>query len=372
MKFQAKKIAQWIKGWSSPAALVLALGVASVWLGCTSKASAPADPAPAMQVDVKPAQFTTVQDSSEYVATIKSRNSATLQPQVEGQITKIFVRSGDQVKAGQKLLEIDPLKQQATVNSQEANARSKQANLEWARVQLERAQKLAAAGVVSKQDLDQAQTAYDSALADVNSLKAQLQEQQVQLHYYEVVAPSDGIVGDIPVHVGDRVTNSTILTTVDRNADLEAYINVSLERAPDLKLGLPVEIVGSEDNKLASTQVSFISPQVDTTTQSVLVKARIGSAKEILRTAQYVRARLIWRSHPGLVIPVTSVLRVSGQYFAFIAEPKGNGWVAQQRPLELGNVAGHDYEVKQGVKAGDKVIVSGSQLLADGTPVALR
>jgi len=65
-------------------------------------------------------------------------------------------------------------------------------------------------------------------------------------------------------------------------------------------------------------------------------------------------------------------LRVSGQYFAFVAEQKGTGWVAQQRPLELGNITGHDYEVKQGIKAGDKVIVSGSQLLADGTPVALR
>jgi len=359
-------------GWLKAAIAVLMVGIASPWLGCSSKASAPADPAPSMQVDVKPAQFTTVQDSSEYVATIKSRNSATLQPQVEGQITRIYVRSGDQVKVGQKLLEIDPLKQQATVSSQEASAHSKQANLEWARVQLERAQKLAAAGVVSKQDLDQAQTAYDAALADVNSMKAQLQEQQVQLHYYEVVAPSDGTVGDIPVHVGDRVTNSTILTTVDRNVDLEAYINVPLERAPDLKLGLRVEIADNEGNRLAGTEVTFISPQVDTTTQSVLVKARVGSAKESMRTAQYVSARVIWRSRPGLVIPVTSVLRVSGQYFAFVAEQKGTGWVAQQRPLELGNITGHDYEVKQGIKAGDKVIVSGSQLLADGTPVALR
>ena len=355
------------------AAVGALMAVVALFLsGCSSKASAPSDPGPVMQVTVQPARFATVQDTSEYVATIKSRNSATLQPQVEGQITKIYVHSGDHVSQGQRLLEIDPLKQQATVTSQEASMHSKQANLEWARVQLERAKKLAAAGVVSKQDLDQAQTAYDAAEADVHSLDAQLREQQVQLHYYEVVAPSDGIVGDIPVHVGDRVSNTTMLTTVDRNVDLEAYINVPLERAPDLRLGLPVQIVDSEGNVFANTEVTFVSPQVDTTTQSVLVKARIGNAKATLRSAQYVRARLVWRSHPGLVIPFTSVLRVSGQYFAFVAQQKGKGWVAEQRPLQLGDITGHDYEVKEGIKAGDRVIVSGSQLLADGTPVDVK
>src|SRR5207302_9420236 len=92
-------------------------------------------------------QPTTVQDSSEYVATVKSRNSASIQPQVEGQITKIYVKSGDRVRTGDRLLEIDPLKQRATVNSQEANRRSKQANVEWAKVQLDRAKRLYAAGV---------------------------------------------------------------------------------------------------------------------------------------------------------------------------------------------------------------------------------
>src|SRR5512146_1173458 len=326
---------------------------------------------PPAQVKVMPAELSTVQDSIEYVATIKSRNSATIQPQVEGQITKIFVRSGESVREGARLLEIDPLKQRATVNSSEATARQKQANLEWARTQLERTKKLYAAGVVSRQDLDQVQTAYDAAQADLASLNAQVKEQQVQLQYYEVVAPSAGIVGDIPVHVGDRVTTSTMLTTVDRNTDLEAYIQVPLERATGLRRGLPVDIVSDAGAVLAHSRITFISPQVDTGMQSVLAKALISNPRREIRSAQFVRARVVWSSHPGLVIPVTAVTRISGQYFAFVAEAAPKGTVARQVPVQVGEISDSSYTVQGGIKPGDQVIVSGTQNLADGAPVTV-
>jgi RND family efflux transporter MFP subunit len=327
---------------------------------------------PPAQVKVMPAELRTVKDTSEYVATIKSRNSATIQPQVEGQITKIYVRSGESVRAGAPLLEIDPLKQRATVNSSQATERQKQANLEWAKTQLERTKKLYAAGVVSRQDLDQAQTGYDAAQADLASLNAQVNEQQVQLQYYEVVAPSAGIVGDIPVHVGDRVTTSTMLTTVDRNTDLEAYIQVPLERATGLRLGLPVEMVSDTGAVLAKSHITFISPQVDTGMQSVLAKSLIANPRREIRSAQFVRARVVWSSHPGLMIPVTAVSRISGQYFAFVAEQGPKGTVARQKPVQVGDITDSSYTVLAGIKPGDQVIVSGTQTLADGAPVTVR
>ncbi len=352
--------------------LVAALCAVIVLNACSSdNVSASMQAPPAAQVKVMTAALRTVQDSSEYVATIKSRNSATIQPQVEGQITKIYVRSGQLVRAGAPLLEIDPLKQRATMNSSEATARQKQANLEWARTQLERSKKLYAAGVVSKQDLDQAQTGYDAAQADLASLNAQVKEQQVQLQYYQVVAPSEGIVGDIPVHVGDRVTTSTMLTTVDRNTDLEAYIQVPLERATGLRLGLPVEIVGETGAVLAHSRITFISPQVDTGMQSVLAKALINNPRREIRSAQFVRARVIWRSHPGLMIPVTAVARVSGQYFTFVAQRDSKGTVARQVPVQVGDITDSSYTVLGGIKPGDEVIISGTQNLADGAPVTV-
>ena len=84
---------------------------------------------------------------------------------------------------------------------------------------------------MSKQDFDQAQTSYDAAYADVKSLDAQVNQQQVQLKYYSVFSPTDGIVGDVPVHVGDRVTNTTPLTTIDERRALEVYIAIPSEHA---------------------------------------------------------------------------------------------------------------------------------------------
>ena len=77
----------------------------------------------------------------------------------------------------------------------------------------------------------------------------------------------------------------------------------------------------------------------------------------------------MWSSHPGLTIPVTAVARISGQYFAFVAEQGPKGSVARQVPLQLGDIEGSSYTVLGGIKAGDHVIVSGTQMLADGAPI---
>ncbi len=351
-----------------PLALLLAL-----LSGCdkAGSAAAPADPE-ATAVKVIVAAPTTVEESSEYVATIKSRYSATVQPDAEGQIARIFVRSGEHVKPGARLMEIDPLKQSATLKSQEAARNAKQANLDWARMQLDRAKQLYAAGVSSRQELDQAQTAFDAAQADLAALDEQVREQKVELQYYNVVARDEGVIGDIPVHVGDRVTKTTVLTTIDQNRGLEAYISVPTERSGNVRMGLPVEILDSDGKIIANCRVTFISPQVDTSTQSVLVKAAVDQPREGLRASQFVQARIIWSSHPGFVVPVVAISRIGGQFFAFFAEQGPKGMVAKQRPLKLGEITGNDYIVRDGVRAGDQVIVSGSQNLADGSPVKIE
>ncbi len=351
-------------------AVAAATALASTAPGCHGSGASPPDPAAfAAKVKILVAQTRTVEDASEYVATIKSRHSVTLQPQVEGQITRIFVKSGDRVEAGAPILQIDPLKQAATVSSQEATRKSKLANLDWTRTQLERVKGLFAQGVMSKADLDQAQTAYDAAQADLASLDAQVKEEAVQLEYYSVVAPTAGVVGDVPVHVGDRVTTSTILTTVDQKTGLEAYINVPVERALEVRPGTQIEIIDGSGKVVAASRVTFVSPQVDNTTQSVLIKAGIEAPKGDVRSSQFVRARVIWKSEPGLLIPVTAVSRVSGQYFAYVAETRDKGLVARQRPVRLGPILGNDYVVLDGIKPGDRLIVSGAQSLADGVPV---
>jgi RND family efflux transporter MFP subunit len=324
----------------------------------------------AMPVKVQEARAMPVSDSTEYVATLKSRDSAVAMPQVEGIITKIYVHSGDHVAAGSPLMEIDPLKQQATVKGLESSRTAQEANLLWAKQQYERSQGLFNAGVVSKQDLDQAKSAFDAAQAQMDSLDAQVNEQQVQLHYYKVVAPRGGIVGDVPVREGDRVITSTQLTTVDQPGSLEVYVYVPIEHSSQLKMGLPVQILDSENKVIGSSKVSFISPQVDNTTQTVLVKARVANGNDALRQSQFIRARMVWGVHQNPEVPILAVTRLGGQYFAFVAQPQNGGqYVARQVPLSIGQTVGNDYEVESGIKPGDKIIVSGTQFLVDGVPV---
>jgi RND family efflux transporter MFP subunit len=352
--------------------LVVSVGFLVLLAACArGKAEGPQGP-PTMPVKVQRVGSQEIGNTSEYVATIKSRNSATIMSDVEGWIFAINVKSGDLVKKGQTLMEIDPRRQAATVSNWESQRASKVASLQLAKVQLERAKGLSASGVISKQELDQAQSTYDAANADVKSMDAQINQQQVQLKYYSVFAPVDGIVGDIPVHVGDRVTNTTMLTTIDERRGLEVYLPIPSERAKELKIGAPIQILDAGGNVALTTKVSFISPQVDTASQSVLAKASVDQAADKLRSQQLVRARITWSTQPGITIPVVAVSRVSGQFFAFVAEQKDGKDVARQVPLTLGQISGNDYTVLAGLKPGDQVIVSGGQNLADGMAIKIQ
>jgi RND family efflux transporter MFP subunit len=346
--------------------------MAAIGAGCgkTAAGDAGSGAPPAMPVQVRIVQPQQIADTTEYLSILKSRHSATINPQVEGQITKIFVKSGDRVTAGTPLLQIDPLKQQATVSSQEAARTAQAANLNYARVQLDREKKLFEAGVVPKQELDNAQTTFDAAVAQLKSLEEQVNQQQVELHYYRVAAPMDGIVGDVPVRMGDRVAVTTVLTTVDEPGALEAYIYVPADRAKYLRLGVPVHLVDESGRGVADTRITFISPQVDSETQTVLAKATVENSQTKLRVAQQLRARVVWGTHEGTAIPILGVTRINGRFFAFLAVNEGKGTVARQKLLTVGDTVGNDYAVLDGLKPGDHLILSGLQFLQDGAPVA--
>jgi RND family efflux transporter MFP subunit len=341
---------------------------ASLVAGCKT-APPPPPPPQAMPVQVAPVTLSPVPNSDTYVATIKSRRSATMQPQVDGNLVKIFVKSGDLVKAGQVLMRIDPLKQVATVQSQQGTQSQKKAVYDYARIELDRQKQLFESGVVSRDAFDQATQAYQNAKGDYESNAALTDTQKQQLAYYDIRAPFAGIVGDIPVHLGDYVSATTLLTTVDENADLEAYIYVPTERATQVRRGLPVEILDTSGKTLVKSTISFLSPQVDNGLQSILAKAEIPHTAELLRNQQLVKARVVWSTAPAPVIPVLAVSLIGGQTFVYLAAPKGDGYIAHQVPVMLGETVGNTYPVISGLKPGDKVIVSGLQFLQEGAPV---
>lgn len=344
---------------------VLSLGLAS----CGKPATAPAPAMQALPVQTMNVSSSPVPRSDEYVATIKSRRSATLSPQVDGNLTAILVHSGQRVKSGQILMQINPAKQEATVQSQAATEQQKLAVYKYNQTEVERQRKLFAAGVTSRDALDQAEQAYANAKADYDSASASRNTQEQELGYYKIRAPFDGIVGDIPVHVGDYVSATTVLTTVDENRDLEAYIYIPTERASQIRMGLPVEILDNNEQPLERTAIDFISPQVDNQLQGILVKAAVHSQQAALRTSQLVKARVIWSTSATPVVPVLAVTRLGGQAFVYIAQNQGGHYFAHQVPIKLGDPVGNDYAVLEGLHDGEKVIVSGTQFLVDKMPV---
>lgn len=417
--------------------LCAVLAMAGTLSACGRAPQAAVSPPPA-RVQFQEVTSGAIADSSDYVATLISRNSVTLQPQVPGQVSAIYVKAGDRVSKGQLLLVIDPAQQQAAVGSSVAAAQSQQAAIgqvrstlhsleeqrkaltsavELSRTLYNRYAALYAQQSASQQDvekyrdeLNRAQASLDANQAQIQAqragvsttqkqyeqAKAVIRQEQAQLRHYRITAPFSGIVGDVPVKLGNYVQPLTTLLSVTDNDALEVNISVPSERVSELKIGLPLEIVDGMNQVIARTTLSFVSPSVDKQAQTILVKAILKNADSVFKADQVVNARLIWKEKPGIRIPSESVVHMGGRDFVYVAEKASeqpaetstagehpasstpgagagkamSGWVAKQKPIMLSRIEGPYYVLESGLKTGDRLIVSGVQKLADGAPIA--
>jgi membrane fusion protein, multidrug efflux system len=349
----------------------LAILVALAGCGKASKspqqgAQGSARPMPVEVISLSPGQ---VQDTGEYLGQLISRHSVALRPQVAGSVQSIRARPGQRVEKGQVLLVVDPRREQAGLRAAEAQRASAEANLEYARRTRERAAQLLKEGLMSRQDYEQAVAQARSAEANARAAQAQIQSQQVQLGYYEVSAPFAGVVGDIPVKVGDAVTTETVLTSVDQSHALEVSVQVPVERASKIQVGRTlVELLDEQDKLILSAPVFFVASTPADVTQLVEVKAGFENTVG-LRAGQLVRARVVYETRESLLLPTYAVSQLGSQAFAFTVVQGDGGVVAQRQPVTLGQVQGNDYELLGGLDAGTQVAVSGVQLLRDGQPV---
>jgi RND family efflux transporter MFP subunit len=326
---------------------------------------------PPMPVELETVKATSIADTTDGVAQLRSRRSVRVQPQVEGLVTRILVAPGAKVEAGQGLITIDPSRQRALVSSQRAVAEANRANLDFLRAQFERMRKLFARGAATRQDFDQAQSALRQAEANAASAGAQASAGKVELHYYNVVASQSGTVGDIPVRVGDYVTPQTLLTTLDDNDSLDAYLQIASEPAMKLEPGTPVDILDEAGKVLAKSEISFVSPRVEQETQTVLAIATIDNRGGPLRAGQFVHARVVWNRRQGPTVPVLAVQSRAGQPFVWVAQrgAAGGPLTVAPRPVELGSIQGQTYPVVHGISAGEQIVASGVQKLRPGAPV---
>ena len=239
---------------------------------------------------------------------------------------------------------------------------------------------LAAAVELEKQNLKQLENGFRpeeiaQARSQVREAAAQVQLAEVQQQYTKIVAPITGIIGDIPVKVGDFVSKGDQLTTVTENDTLELNLAVPFNEAERLRLRLPVKILDAEGQPAATGEVTFISPNINQNTQNILAKATFTNTKKQILNRLNVQARVIWDESPGVLIPTQAISRLGGQTFVFVAQespeakPGMPNLVALQQPVKLGAIQGKDYQILEGLKAGDKIVVAGILNLTNGVPI---
>lgn len=390
------------------------LAAAALTSGCHEGKAAAAGEG-AVPVKATTLSLATVEEYSDYIATVRSRRSVEVRPQVEGYIARISAKPGDTVREGTLLIQIDPKRQQATTSSAvaasgiaaaevergkatvlqlEAARAGRAATLKLAKEDHRRTTELRKSGAVAQQAEDQSTAALASARAELSAADRQIaaqyagissaekslvqtqaaaQAQSVELQYYRIAAPFTGVVGDIPVKLGDLVTPATLVTTIDDPTDsgsFEAYLSVPVEEAVRLRTGLDAKLIDSGGAVVDHGKVAFVSPRIDPATQSVLVKVELEEKRHDLRAQQFLRGRIVWASEPGLRVPVASLTRLNGQSFAYVVRD-GASPTVEQVAVKIAEVQGNDAIVRNGLKAGDRVVSAGIQKLRNGARVAV-
>jgi RND family efflux transporter MFP subunit len=207
------------------------------------------------------------------------------------------------------------------------------------------------------------------AEAQVAASVAQVRRYEVLLQEMIITAPFSGMIGDVIIKLGDYVRSGDIVTTLTENQQLELRLPIPIERKSDLRLGLPVQIQDSQGNNLGVGQISFISPTVNQASQTILAKALLNPDNQALKDGQFVKARVVWNQRQNqVVIPLTAVIFQGQQQFVYVAVGT-ESLTAKKQPVQLGLIQGDRAEVKTGLQAGEKLIISGIQRLSDGVEV---
>ena len=308
----------------------------------------------AMPVEVAAVRRDTVIDAIIASGEVEAIQSADLRPEVDGRIVEILMREGSEVEAGAPLFRIDDQELLAQV------ARA-QAERDLAEQALARTRQLLAQDAASASDLEQAEATARSARASLDLL-------QIRLDHTTVRAPFAGIVGDRKVSIGDYVTSSTSLVTIQTvNPQRVAFV-VPERHAGDVKRGQRVTFrVASLPGKEFVGTVDFVSPSVQLPARTLLIKAIVPNSRRELQAGMFVEARLETALRPSAVIvPEEAVVALRGDFFVWVLD---SGKV-DRRSVSLGVRVPGEAEITSGLDGTEQVVVGGLEMLQPGAPVS--
>jgi len=314
-----------------------------------------------------------------YPARLQSIRSATVVSRVTGVLLEKRFNEGDAVKTGDLLYRIEPDLYAAAVNEQKAQVALQEAQLQKAERDWKRAQALYKDNAISVQDHDAAQSAYETARAQVNAAKALLQTRELELSYTEVTAPISGIAGMKQTDVGNVVNPGSPLVTITQTDPIYALFSIP---SGDLQKARVESKAGQwgwgDAGRLKATldvgglkaegDIDYIDPTADIRTGSVSARARFANADNLLLPGAFGKVTIkgIVRRNV-IMIPQKAVLQNPMGTIVFVVK-EGKAAV---RPVVLGDPVGNSYVVRSGLADGDEVIVNNFFRVKPGMPVVI-
>lgn len=302
-------------------------------------------------VEVMPVTVMSLRETVGLVGSIAANESAELRPEIPGTIISIHFEEGTVVKQGALLAKLDTRELEAQL----AEAR---ASFLLAEQNLQRNQLLLADEAVSKLEVD-------SAVADHARLKASIDLLEVKLAKSSITAPFDGVTGARSLSVGDFVSSQSVITTVDDLTRLKVDMQVPERYLPNLKPGgtFTLRAATSAPGEEVAGEVYFVSPRIDETTRSTLVKGYVKNPPPFLKPGMFANITLILRTvEDALVVPETAILSTARGTVLITPKEKDGVTIAEFVPVKTGlRVPGYVQVSPVGppVKAGDKIVSSG-------------
>ncbi|QTF07785.1 efflux RND transporter periplasmic adaptor subunit [Brenneria izadpanahii] len=343
--------------------------------GC-ERASEPAQVKPVVEVTVQTLQPQSVELDSELNGRTTAAMVSDVRPQVDGIIQKRLFTEGSDVKAGQVLYQIDPASYQAAYDEAAAALKNAQASVRAAKLKAERYARLVKEEGVSQQDADDAQTSYEEYLATVAEKQAALKTAQINLAYTQIKAPISGRIGISSVTPGALVTASqtTALATIRQldpmyvdltqsSSERLALRRLQKNEQPTVSLTLENGETYASQGKLQLSEVS-----VDESTGSVTLRAIFPNAEHILLPGMYVRASVANGTDPAAILaPQQGITRdAKGNATALVVNDQQQ---VELRQVVTARVIGNRWLVSSGLKAGDRLIIEGTNKVGVGDTV---
>jgi membrane fusion protein (multidrug efflux system) len=329
------------------------------------------------EVDFYQVTTTSAEVEKKYPGNIEGIVNVDIKAQVTGYLETIYVKEGDYVSQGQSLFKIKADVFNEQVNNAQAALKSALANQATAKIEVEKIKPLVEGNVVSKMQLESAQAAYDAASAAVAQARAGAGSAQINANFSLIKAPVSGYIGRIPNRIGNLVgpTDVTPLTTLSEISTVFVYFSLSeaeyitfmkerKEGSQDMDWVTLIMADGSVYDHKGKLEIA--SGNIDRATASIALKAIFPNPDKMLRAGGSARIVLSKTLGTVLTVPMACVKDIQDKFFVFAL---GDSSKVSMKPLEIAGRSGINYLVKSGVKAGDKIALTGTDMLTEGMPV---